>query len=230
MKGGVMGIRIHPIQLGFDCCYLIQDQGVIFIDGGTPGKIKTFLKGIEKLSIKPKEIKLIVITHGHWDHIGSARDIKEKTGAGIALHENEKEWLEKSLKPMPPGVNRWGKILSSAITLFRPLVNVPATTVDVVIGNDGLSLAEYGISGRVICTPGHSSGSVSVLLDTGDAFVGDMAMNEFPLALRPGLPIFAEDLDQLKKSWRVLLDQGVKTVYPAHGKPFSADVIKEKLS
>lgn len=224
-----MGISIHPIQMGFDCCYLVQDKGVIVIDGGTPGKIKTFLKGIKKLSIKPEEIKLIVITHGHWDHIGSAKDMKEKTGAKIALHENEKEWLEKSLKPMPPGVNRWGKILGSAITMCLPLVNIPSATVDVVIGNDGLSLAEYGISGRVIYTPGHSSGSVSVLLDTGDVFVGDMAMNEFPLSFKPGLPIFAEDLDQLKKSWRVLLDQGAKTVYPSHGKPFSADVIKEKL-
>ena len=114
--------------------------------------------------------------------------------------------------------------------MYLPLVDIPATTVDVVINNEGFSLAEYGISGKVIYTPGHSLGSVSVLLDTGDAFVGDMAMNMFPLTLKPGLPIFAEDFDKLKESWRVLLDQGVKRVYPSHGKPFSVDVIKEKLS
>jgi len=101
-----MGASIYPIQLGFDCCYIIQDKRTIMIDGGAPGKIKAFLKGIKKLSIKPEQVKLIVITHGHWDHIASAKDIKEKTGAKIALHKNEKEWLEKSLKPMPPGVNR----------------------------------------------------------------------------------------------------------------------------
>ncbi len=224
-----MAVSIHPIPLGFDCCYLVQDEGVILIDGGTPGRVKTFLKELKRLSIKPEEIRLIVITHGHWDHIASAKDIKEKTGAKIAMHGKEKEWLEKSLKPMPPGVNRLGRILSSAITAFLPLVDIPPAAVDVVIGNDGLSLAPYGISGRVIYTPGQSSGSVSILLDTGDAFVGDMAMNRFPLTLRPGLPIFAEDLDLLKKSWRMLLEQGAKTAYPAHGKPFSAEVIKEKL-
>ena len=92
-----------------------------------------------------------------------------------------------------------------------------------------LSLFEYGIQGKIINTPGHSSGSVSVLLETGDVFVGDLAMNKFPLRLSPGLPIFAEDLSKLKESWRLLLDQGAKTVYPAHGEPFSADIIRKAL-
>jgi hydroxyacylglutathione hydrolase len=224
-----MGVSIYPIQLGFDCCYIIQDKGTIMIDGGTPGKINTFMKGIGKLSIRPEQIKLIVLTHGHWDHISSVKDIKEKTGAKIAIHEKEKEWLEKGLKRMPPGVNLWGRFLSKAMTMCLPLIEVVAAPVDIVIGNEGFSLEAYGISGRVIHTPGHSSGSVSVLLDTGDFFVGDMAMNEFPLSLRPGLPIFAEDFDKLKESWRTLLDRGAKTVYPSHGKPFPASIIRDSL-
>ncbi len=55
-------------------------------------------------------------------------------------------------------------------------------------------------------------------------------MNKFPLRLSPGLPIFAEDFHQVKKSWKLLLDQGIKTIYPAHGKPFSADVIRKVLA
>ena len=45
-----MGVSIYPIQLGIDCCYLVQDQGVIIIDGGAPGKIKAFMKGINPTS------------------------------------------------------------------------------------------------------------------------------------------------------------------------------------
>jgi glyoxylase-like metal-dependent hydrolase (beta-lactamase superfamily II) len=56
-----------------------------------------------------------------------------------------------------------------------------------------------------------------------------MAMNKFPLRLSPGLPIFAEDLAQLMESWKKLLDQGAKTIYPSHGEPFSADVIRGAL-
>jgi hydroxyacylglutathione hydrolase len=225
-----MGITIYPIPLGFDCCYLIQSDGIVMIDGGAPGKIKAFKKALTSLSIKPEDIRLIVITHGHWDHIGSARDIKDMTGAPIAVHEREKEWLEKALKPMPPGVNFWGHLLGKTIGLVLPLINIPAVQVDVTIDNEGFSLKNYGIPGKVIYTPGHSSGSVSVILETGDAFVGDMAMNQFPMSIRPGLPIFAEDLPTLKESWRRLLDEGVKTIYPAHGKPFSADILRGLMS
>jgi len=224
-----MSLGIHPIKLGVACCYVIRAEGTILIDGGAPKKAKNFMKGIETLSIKPEDIQLIVITHGHWDHIGSAKEIKEITGAKIALHRNEKDWLEKSLMPLPPAVTLWGRIFAKIMAVFLPLVHVPATHVDVVLGDEEVSLAEYGIPGRIIPTPGHSMGSVSVLLETGDAFVGDLAMNGFPLRLRPGLPIFAEDLQQVKKSWRLLLERGATTVYPAHGKPFSADAIRRVL-
>jgi glyoxylase-like metal-dependent hydrolase (beta-lactamase superfamily II) len=225
-----MDINIHTVPLGFDHVYIIQEQGTIMIDGGAPKQAKSFSKALENASIIPEEVQLIVLTHGHWDHIGSAKEIKEITGAKIAMHQREKHWLESSLKPMPPGVTTWGHIFGSIIKVFLPLIHIPATDVDVVLGDEEVSLAEYGIQGKVVYTPGHSSGSVSVLLETGDAFVGDMAMNKFPLRLSPGLPIFAEDWAQLMESWKQLLNRGVKTIYPSHGEPFPADVIREALS
>ena len=60
--------------------------------------------------------------------------------------------------------------------------------------------------------------------------VGDLAMNKFPLRLSPGLPVLGDDLAAVLSSWKALLELGATTVYPAHGKPFSADVIKEAIS
>ncbi len=225
-----MKVKIHPVTLGVDHCYIIQGEGIIMIDGGVPKKVKSFMKAIERLTIRPEDITLIVLTHGHWDHIGSVRDIKDLTGAKVALHREEKEILERSLKPLPPGVTCWGKIFVNIMAIFMPLIHIPAAEVDIVLGDEEFSLAEYGIPGKIVYTPGHSMGSVSVLLETGDAFVGDLAMSEFPLRLRPGLPILAEDMKKVGESWKMLVDLGAETIYPAHGKPFSVGLIRRALS
>ncbi len=224
-----MSTQIHTIKLGFDQCYLIGDKDWIMIDAGQSNKKKIFLKKLAVLGIKPEQIKMVIITHGHWDHIGSAKDIKELTGAIIAMHENEKEWLEKSIIILPPGVTLWGKIFSKIMLLFRPLIKIPPTKVDIILGNKSVSLNEYGIAGFIEYTPGHSSGSVSVMLETGEAFVGDLLRNKLPLRMSPGLPIFAEDLSKVKQSLELLLEKGIRKIYPAHGKPFNADIIHKEL-
>jgi glyoxylase-like metal-dependent hydrolase (beta-lactamase superfamily II) len=225
-----MSVNIHPIPMGPVNGYVIQAEGVVVIDGGTPDQTDDFLTGLERASIKPEDIQLIVVTHGHYDHIGSVKEIKETTGAKVAMHQCEKDCLEKSVDPPPPPpVTRWGRVLIKLIAMSASSANISTTDVDIVLGDEDLSLAEYGIPGRVIYTPGHTSGSVSVLLETGDALVGDLAMSGFPLRLSPGLPIFAEDLGQVKASWKRLLDAGADTVYPGHGKPFPADAMRKAL-
>jgi len=218
-----MHIDIYPLSLGIDRCYILKGEGVVMIDGGAMGKAKAFLRGIKKMPVHPEDITLLILTHGHFDHIGSAKDIKELTGAKIAMHEREKDWLELSLTPLPPGVTSWGKLLGQIIGVFMPFVHIPATTVDLVLDDREFPLDEFGIAGKIISTPGHSPGSVSVVLETGEAFVGDLAMNAFPLRLNPGFPIFANDMQKVRESWKMLLEAGAKMVYPAHGSPFPVE-------
>lgn len=224
-----MNVKIFSVTLGLDHCYLIKGTEAILIDGGAPNQVDRFKQIIEQLPVEPEDIKLILLTHGHWDHIASTKDIQAITGARVALHSREKDWLEKGLTPMPPGVTLWGRILSWTVGIYARSVVIPTTQVDIVLKDNEWSLAEYGIPGKVIHTPGHSSGSVTILLEMGDAFVGDLAMNAFPLRLSPGLPIFAEDMESVKASWKKLFNLRVKTVYPAHGKPFSADIMRKAL-
>ncbi len=227
-----MGASIHKIPLGFDNVYVVKDKGVIVIDGGNPKKGKAFLKGLKKAAINPDEIQLIILTHGHWDHIGSAFDIKALTGAAkIVMHENEKHLLEDTSNPkMPPGVTVWGKITTKLMSWFiMPFVHIGPAKVDIVLDNNEFSLNDYGISGSIVYTPGHSSGSISVLLNTGEAFVGDLALNKFPLRFTPGLPIYAEDWPTLIESWKMLAKRNIKTIFPAHGNPFSSDIIRKEL-
>lgn len=226
-----MSTRITTIKIGITRCYLIQEKGTILIDSGMPNGFSRFQKIFQKLSIPPHEVRLIVLTHGDVDHVGSARELKTWTGAQLAIHSRDRLNLEHSLYNFPPGVTLWGRFLH---LIFDPILrkmipNAPPVQADLVLGDEEVSLVDYGISGKVIYTPGHTLGSVSVLLETGEIFVGCLAHNAFPFRLTPGLPIFAKDLAKVKESWRMVIRQGAQTIYPAHGKPFSVEVIKKLI-
>lgn len=131
--------------------------------------------------------------------------------------------------PEPSGFNQWGKFIIALLKVATRSVNIAPLDVDILAGDDDFSLTEYGIPGKVVHTPGHSPGSVSIVLANGDTFVGDLAMNNFPVRFSPGLPPFGDDVQVIKESWRKLKSLGAKTIYPAHGKPFPAQLIYQGL-
>lgn len=224
-----MTTRIIPIELGFDTCYVLEADGRIVIDAGQPKRARAFSRGLARASIDPRTISVLLLTHAHWDHMGSARDIRHLTGAALWVHEAEADWVRTGAPPLPPGVTPWGRTFMAVHRLVMPLIDVPPAAVDRELGSDPRRLDELGIPGIMLHTPGHSPGSVSILLDTGEAFVGDLAMNRVPICRSPSLPIFADDLDQVRRSWRRVLEYPVSKIYPAHGTPFGVEVIRELL-
>ena len=139
------------------------------------------------------------------------------------------KFLDETRPSQPPVLTLWGKTIIALLKLYSPLIRIPAFDVDLIVDDEGMSLEEYGIPGRVIHTPRHTWGSLSVLLDSGEIFVGDLAMNKLPMRLNPGLPIFGDDIQIVKASWKKVLEMGAKTVFPAHGKSFPADVMREAV-
>jgi glyoxylase-like metal-dependent hydrolase (beta-lactamase superfamily II) len=156
--------------------------------------------------------------------------LRQLTGSKVAVNHHEKEVVEKALKPQPPALNAWGWAFMGVLSrMFASTTHLKKTPVDLTLEDSETSLRPFGISGKVLHTPGHSSGSVSVLLETGDAFVGDLAMNGLPWRIGPGMPCLGDDAAIVKKSWELLLIKGARRIYPAHGKPFNADLLRKMI-
>ena len=224
-----MNAEIYKLSLGICNCYLIKEDGIILVDAGPPNQVSKLRMELQTLSIKPEDISLLLLTHGHYDHIGSVSAVKTLTNCKVAINHREKEWVEQALRPMPPGIGVWGNVMAALMRIAVPFVKFPASSVDIALEDTEFPLHPFGINGRVLYTPGHTSGSMSLLLETGETFIGDLAMNGFPMRIGPGMPTVGDNRDTIKASWKLLLDSGAKWIYPAHGNPFSADVLQEAL-
>jgi hydroxyacylglutathione hydrolase len=222
-----LNTEIFSVKIGINRCYFIKERGCIMIDSGPPKSLKTIKNFLDKIQISPEEIKLVILTHSDFDHAGSANEVRKLTGAKICIHKNDRIKLEHALFGFPSGTTRWGRISHILLApVLKRIIHLTPVKADLILDDNDFSLKEFGINGKIIFTPGHTSGSVSVLLETGDAFVGCLAHNNLPFRLNPGLPIYAEDIEKIKESWKRILEQGVKTIYPGHGNPFPSDIIK----
>jgi glyoxylase-like metal-dependent hydrolase (beta-lactamase superfamily II) len=204
------------IVKGFANTYIIKgNEGAILIDTGLPGCEKAIL---DKCGEKNISLKLIVITHGHFDHIGSAAALKRETEALVAIHTEDAQALRTGISKMDRPVG----LIAHLMPLLMRSAKTDPVEPDILIDEE-MSLQEYGVDGRILLTPGHTSGSISVMLNSGEAFVGDLIMGGFFgkfRSHRPNLPPFEIGRASIKNSVNYVLEQNPTAIYPSHGGPF----------
>jgi len=217
--------RIETIQAGGANVYLIVNgDRSILVDAGNkqaPGKI---LEQLRRSGLEPADVKLIILTHTHYDHVGGLKELQDVTQAKILVHQNEAEPLAAGYTEFPRGTMVLTQLISFiGRRLARRSGAYEAVRPDISIA-DRFDLEAYGADGYVLPTPGHSPGSVCVIVEGKTALVGDTL---FGLTRRSALPPFADDVDELLHSWKLLMDTGCRQFLPGHGKPISLNGLRE---
>lgn len=165
----------------------------LLVDLGWAGMFGTLAGNLQRMDVPLAEVGYGLATHYHMDHAGAAQDLKRKGMRLIVTPEQV-----------------------SAIPLMKAFIKPTDQYTDITLHDNVIVscnesrgfLLRLGFAGEIVHTPGHSDDSVSLVLDTGAVFTGDLTY--------PGLAT-DETADTVARSWRILRDRGATTVYGGHG-------------
>lgn len=187
--------HIHALKFPFAVskrfvyAYLIYGNRVCLIDAGFAGSDAEIFDYLKKTGRNPHDIRLLIQTHAHPDHIGGSPAIKKVSGCRVAAHGSAKPWIED--------VER--QFRERPTPNFRAFVKDPVE-VDVVLQDDDDIDIGGGRSVKVLHTPGHSQGSISLLFEEeGALFSGDAIPAEGDLPIYEDVPTSIRSIRRLKE-------------------------------
>jgi len=212
-----------PFKLGSVNCYLLEyNTDYVLIDTGSANQRYELEKEIENVGCKPGHLKLIVITHGDFDHTGNAAYLCERYGAKVAMHPDDSKMAEYG--DMFSNRKQPNILVRKVIPMLSGFGENEKFKPDILI-EEGDDLSEYGLGAKIISIPGHSMGSVGVLLENGDLFCGDLFENQ----KSPSLNSIMDDMAAAKASVERLKGFEIKTIYPGHGKSFTMEQLLKNI-
>lgn len=165
----------------------------LLVDLGWPGMLAPLLAILQRMDVPLREIRYGLATHYHIDHAGCAQELKQK-GMRLLVMPEQVDAI--------PRMKQWTKPADHYLDITTHDNTVIPT------GESRAFLATLGFDGEIVHTPGHSDDSVSLVLDNGCAFTGDLTMEAM---------VGNEDPAVVGRSWQLLRDRGVTTIYGGHG-------------
>ncbi|KAF5070733.1 Hydroxyacylglutathione hydrolase [anaerobic digester metagenome] len=219
------GTGIFSIAGGRSNVFLVHSgDKKILVDTGPRFMQKIVIRRLKKLGIQT--IDYLVLTHTHFDHAANARAIKHFFNARVIVHVSEEEFLKSGDSPVPAGTNLFtGWLTGNFGKLANRMVKYQGCDADITIDHL-LILSEDLKNIQIIHTPGHSAGSVSVIIDNEIALAGDTLFGTYPGSC---FPPFADDRKLLFTSWELLLKTGCRVFFPSHGSVRTREQVSREL-
>ncbi|WP_459546685.1 MBL fold metallo-hydrolase [Nocardia sp. X0981] len=215
--------------------YLVEDDdGVTVVDTGLPATFRRITAALRELGRTPAEVRAVLLTHAHFDHIGSARRVHEEWGVPVHAHEGDRFLAahpyryQRERNPLrypveyPRSLPVLGKMALAGAFFVRGLG-------DTVAMEAGARLAVPGRP-RVVFTPGHTWGHCALHLSERDAVIsGDALVTLDPYTGGKGPQIVSgaatADSSRALASLAALADTGARSVLPGHGQPWHRGVV-----
>jgi len=212
-----MNERIRTIALDFVNAFLVEvEGGFVLIDTGLGQHWGRLEVGLQSLGCLPGKLKLVLITHGDLDHAGNCARLQTKYKAPIAIHAGDAAMVENGVIPKRKVRTLFGKVFSLLMRLRMRDMACDRFKPDLLL-SDGQDLSEaYGFKAKIVHLPGHTKGSIGILTEEGDLFVGDTLVNR----KKPDTAMYIENSGELKNSINKLKGLKVRMVYPGHGQSF----------
>jgi hydroxyacylglutathione hydrolase len=207
------GYEIIQILSGRSNVFLLTNREKnILIDTSVSRKWNRLQWTLDKLGMHA--IDYLILTHAHFDHAANANKIRKKYNALVIIQKDEASYLSNGDNILPKGT-----------TIFtRPIVNILGKRLfsrfkyepckyDLLV-DSYFDLKNLGFIGYLIHTPGHTIGSMSLIVDNEIAIVGDSMFGVFKWSI---FPPYAENPEQMIQSWGKLLETNCSKFIPSHG-------------
>jgi hydroxyacylglutathione hydrolase len=192
----------------------------VLIDTGGSNKRADLVRELEGAGCQPGSLKLIVLTHGDFDHGGNCAFLRDTHGARTAMHADDSGMVERGdmFHNRESGNALFRRIAPILFRFARSDRFRPDLYLD-----EGDELSGYGFDARVLHLGGHSKGSIGILTAAGDLFCGDLLDNTH----QPVVNSIMDDLAAAQASVERLSGLAIRTVYPGHGRPFAMELFTE---
>jgi glyoxylase-like metal-dependent hydrolase (beta-lactamase superfamily II) len=223
--------RIDQLRLTASQVYLVQDTRPILIDVGFARDEALLISWLARQGIAPRDLGAIILTHAHADHAGAIAAISLRAGVPVIAGAGDIATLRAGGEAgWEPGTRVRRTLARLGLTQSYPPL---PDHIEVIAVTSPLRLAPFGVAGSVLPVPGHTAGSVAVVLDSGEAIAGDMVIGGYLLGQvvrsQPVGHIVHFDRAQNRASLDTLLATGAHTWHLGHGGPLSADSVRNWL-
>lgn len=207
------GYAIFRVLAGRSNVFLISNNGKNILVDTSPGRCwKKLDRRLRQLHVA--RLDALVLTHAHFDHAGNAARLQDMYEARVIAHIAEGPCLARGENSAVGGTHALTRLIIASLgRRFVQRARYKPCRPDIQV-DPSFDLREFGFKALALHTPGHTAGSLSVIVDDEIAIVGDAMFGVFP---RSVFPPYAMDAGETVRSWGKLLATKCRLFLPAHG-------------